>query len=72
MCRSGSGVDDTEVASTAEALEAGKRLSVAAASGSRLGPSDQAAAENIFSIPIVAQVFAQSPALATWLHSRCW
>ena len=58
--RSGGGVDDTEVASTAEALDAGQRLSEAAASGSRLGPSDQAAAESILSSPAVAQVGATS------------
>ena len=56
ICRSGSGVDDTEVAATTEALEASQRLSEAAASGSRLGPADQAVAEDILSIPVVAQV----------------
>ena len=56
MHRPSGGLDDSEVAGTAEALEAGQRLSEAAAAGSRLSTVDQAAAEDILSVPIVAQV----------------
>lgn len=46
----------TEVDSTANALLAGTRLTEAAASGTRLTPADQPAAEEVLRMPVVAQV----------------
>lgn len=55
-CRPDGTIDDSQVGDTVEALEVGARLSEAAASGSRLAPAEQIAADKVLNTPIIAQV----------------
>ena len=72
MHRPSGGLEDSEVAHTVEALEAGQLLSEAAGSGSRLSPTDQAAAENALSTPVVAQVCGLTPMSSFLPLSHPW
>lgn len=55
-CRPEGQLVTSGVAVTLEALRVGIHLSEAAASGCKLSPADQQAAENVLHIPAVAQV----------------
>ena len=55
-CRPDGSLNLSEVTRTSQALQAGTRLTEAAASGNKLGPADQLTAERVLDIPVVAQV----------------